>query len=178
MTELGALKAQASQAPSLRRRMASFVYEGLLMFGMLLIPGAIGAVIVAISKQQHAAYSDLVLQLVTLALYGAYFIWFWSRRGQTLPMQTWQILLVDSRGTPPSPARALCRYLATGLWVAPAWIIGIFNGWPPREKLIAVVIGIVAYAMLALLRRDRQFWHDALCGTRLIDARPSPKQAE
>jgi uncharacterized RDD family membrane protein YckC len=163
--------AAALQAPSLRRRMASFVYEGLLMFGMLLIPGAIGAVIVAISGQQHAAWADFVLQSVAVLMYGAYFTWFWSQRGQTLPMQTWHIRLVDLTGKPPSPARALCRYAAASAWIAPAWILGIANGWGPRDKLIAVAIGIVFYALLSRLNSRRQFLHDALCGTRLVTYR-------
>ena len=162
------------QAPSLRRRMACFVYEGLLMFGMLLIPGAVGAAIVAISGQQHASYADLVLQVVTIGMYGAYFTWFWSRRGQTLPMQTWNIRLVDASGNPPRPARAFCRYLAASAWLAPAWILGVVNGWSPRDKLIAVVIGIVAYALLSKLHPQRQFLHDALCNTRLVTHRPLP----
>jgi uncharacterized RDD family membrane protein YckC len=165
------------QAPSLRRRMACFVYESLLMFGMLLIPGAVGALIVAISGQQHAAYADLVLQVVTIAMYGAYFTWFWSRRGQTLPMQTWHIRLVDRSGNPPSPLRAFCRYLAASAWLAPAWLLGVANGWSPRDKLIAVVIGIVAYALLSKLHPQRQFLHDALCHTRLVTHRPLPRGA-
>jgi uncharacterized RDD family membrane protein YckC len=162
------------QAPSLRRRMACFVYEGLLMFGMLLIPGAVGALIVGLSGQQHAAYADPVLQAVTLAMYGAYFTWFWSQRGQTLPMQTWHMRLVDLQGQRPSAARAFCRYLAAGAWLAPAWALGVANGWAPRDKLIAVVIGIVAYALLSRLHPQRQFLHDAVCGTRLVTHRPQP----
>jgi uncharacterized RDD family membrane protein YckC len=165
----------AQQAPSLRRRMACFVYESLLMFGMLLIPGAVGAAIVAISGQQHAAYADPVLQVVTIAMYGAYFTWFWSQRGQTLPMQTWHIRLVDSNGQSPSPARALCRYVAASAWIAPGWLVAVANGWGPRDKLIAVAVGVVAYALLSRLHPQRQFLHDALCGTRLVTHRPEPK---
>jgi len=43
----------------------------------------------------------------------------------------------------------------------------------------SVVIGILAYAGLSWLRSDRQFWHDAACGTRLVTWRPAlPAQAE
>jgi uncharacterized RDD family membrane protein YckC len=166
------------RAPSVRRRMACFVYEGMLMFGMLLIPGAVGAAIVAASGEQHAAYSDLVLQAVAIVMYGAYFTWFWSRRGQTLPMQTWHIRLVDASGQAPGRWRSLARYLAASVWLAPAWALGVANGWEPRDKLVAIAIGIVAYALLALLHPQRQFWHDALCGTRLVSWRPTGAPAQ
>jgi hypothetical protein len=34
---------------------------------------------------------------------------------------------------------------------------------------------MVAYAALARLHPQGQFLHDALCGTRLIDAKPAPR---
>ena len=52
-------------APSLARRMASFVYEGLLLFGIGLIPGAIGALFVALSGHRHPLQSDTALQIIT-----------------------------------------------------------------------------------------------------------------
>ena len=36
-----------------------------------------------------------------------------------------------------------------------------------------VAAGIVGYALLALAEPDRQFWHDRVCATRLIDTRAS-----
>jgi hypothetical protein len=32
---------------------------------------------------------------------------------------------------------------------------------------------VAGYSALALLHPQRQFWHDAVCGTRLIDTRPA-----
>jgi hypothetical protein len=58
--------------------------------------------------------------------------------------------------------------------VAPAALIAHLNGWTPVQSLAVVGVGVVAYALLALAHPQRQFWHDALCGTRLIDARPLP----
>ena len=174
MTALGDAGTHALAAPSLRRRMASFVYEGLLLFGIGLIPGAIGALFVALTGQQHPLQSEFALQVITLLIYAVYFGWFWSARGQTLPMKTWHIRVVTAQGQPLSQARALARFVASCAWVAPAVLIAHLNRWSPRETLAAVGVGVVAYALLALLHPQRQFWHDALCGTRLIDLRPSP----
>lgn len=164
----------AMLAPSLGRRMGSFVYEGLLLFGIGLIPGAIGAVYVAIAGHPHTLQSDSALRAITLGIYAVYFTWFWSARGQTLPMQTWHIRVVTAQGKPLSRARALARFVASCAWFAPAAALASVNHWTRWEGLAAMAVGVVAYALLALLQRQHQFWHDALCGTRLINSSPVP----
>jgi uncharacterized RDD family membrane protein YckC len=160
--------ATRGETPSLRRRLASLVYEILLLFGVSLLPGAIGALLLAITGRPQ----DTALRLIAFAIFGLYFVWFWSRRGQTLPMQTWRIRLVTAHGKRLSIARASARYLVGCAWVAPATVLASLNGWTGWHLLGAVGVGVVAYAMLALLHPQRQFWHDALCGTRLVDAHP------
>jgi uncharacterized RDD family membrane protein YckC len=165
----------ALPTPSLRRRMACFVYEALILFGISLIPGALGALFVALSGQQHPLQSETALRVYTFFIYGAYFVWFWSRRGQTLPMQTWHIRLIGPDGNSPTPALAAARFVAACAWFAPAAALAALNGWHRWQALGAVLVGIVAYALLALLHPQRQFWHDALCGTRLVTWRPAPR---
>jgi len=36
-----------------------------------------------------------------------------------------------------------------------------------------LMIGVLTYAALARLHPDRQFWHDAVCGTRLVTWQPA-----
>ena len=160
------------RAPGLARRMACFVYEGMLLFGLGLIPGALGAIHMAASGHNPTPASNTVLRLFTLAAFGSYFVWFWSRRGQTLPMQTWHIRVVGPDGAPPRPARALARFAAACLWFAPASLLAALSGWTRWQGLAAVGAGIVAWALLALLHPQRQFWHDAIAGTRLLAAQP------
>ena len=38
-------------------------------------------------------------------------------------------------------------------------------------------VGVVAYALLARLHPERQYWHDIACGTRLITWRPARPQS-
>ncbi|NKI92597.1 RDD family protein [Rhizobacter sp. SG703] len=170
MNSTPALAAAPLRAPSLKRRMASFVYEALILFGIGLIPGAIGALFVAITGREHG----VELRYIAFIIYGLYFTWFWSRRGQTLPMQTWRIRVVAADGRPLSQWHALARYFASWVWIAPAWALARLNGWAGKEMFGAIGVGIVAYALLALLHPQRQFWHDALCGTRLVDVPPTP----
>jgi uncharacterized RDD family membrane protein YckC len=81
------------------------------------------------------------LQLFILVVLAAYFLWCWLRGGQTLAMRAWRIRLVDV-----TPAKAIARFLLAA-------------------SLLPVSI------LWALVDRDRQFLHDRLAGTRLIDAR-------
>ena len=163
----------AGRTPSLWRRMASFLYEGMLLFGLGLIPGALGALFVAVSGHRHPLQNEAALRAITLAMYAIYFAWFWSARGQTLPMQTWHIKVVTAAGGPLSQPRALLRFLAACAWVAPAMLVAALNHWTRWQAIGAAAIGIVGYALLALLHPERQFWHDAVCATRLIDVKPS-----
>jgi len=162
--------------PSIKRRMACFVYEGMMLFGIGLIPGAIGALFTALTGHTHPLQSDAALRVIAYVIYGVYFTWFWSSRGQTLPMQTWNIRLVMLSGHPLSQRQALMRYLASSAWFVPAVVIAQLNDWSRWDALCAVAIGVVGYALLALLHPQRQFWHDALCGTQIIDAPPAKKR--
>lgn len=157
--------------------MSAFVYEGLLLFGIGLIPGAIGALFVALSSTPHPPLRDAELRVITFAIYAAYFTWFWSARGQTLPMQTWHIRVTTLAGGPLSVTRALLRFVASCAWFAPAALLSEWNGWTRWQGLAAAGIGVTAYALLALAHPRRQFWHDALCGTQLVSVAPTRSAA-
>ncbi len=175
MKERATSTASALQTPSLPRRMVCFVYEGLILFGIGLIPGAIGAVFFAQTHQEHPLQSAVALQVITFVIYAVYFSWLWSKRGQTLPMQTWHIRVVTIKGGSLTQAHALARFIASCLWVAPAALVAELAQWSRWETIAAVGTGIVAYSLLALLHPQRQFWHDAICGTRLITVHPEPR---
>jgi uncharacterized RDD family membrane protein YckC len=174
----GALAAAPASTPSLARRMACFLYEATLLFGLALIPGVLGAIFVAQTGQRHPLQSDAALRVYALILYGIYFVWLWSTRGQTLAMQTWKIRVVTAAGGRLSQGRALARYIACCCaWFGPATLAAAVLHWPPARSLGAVAAGIAGYALLALLEPGRQFWHDRLCRTRLIDAAAAAARA-
>jgi uncharacterized RDD family membrane protein YckC len=153
----------------LGRRLLSFVYEGVLLFGVVMLAGLIYG---TLTGQRHALQGLHGLQAFVFVVLGAYFVGFWTRVGQTLPMRTWQILLVDREGRLPGVARATARYLLCWAWFLPALaavrLLDIQGG---GRVTLTLAAGVVAYAVLALLSRDRQFLHDRLCGTRLVDHR-------
>lgn len=164
----------ALPAASLTRRMACFVYEVMLLFGIGLIPGVVGTLLVAHFGSHLPTSAEMLLRLFALLLYGVYFVWLWSTRGQTLAMQTWQIRLVTASGARVTRSRAMTRYvLACFVWFVPATVLAAALHLAPWPSLGLVAAGIVLYAVLALGEPQRQFWHDRWCGTRLVDARPA-----
>jgi uncharacterized RDD family membrane protein YckC len=156
----------ALQAPGLGRRLACFVYEGVLLFGVVMIAGLLYA---TITNQRHALAGTLGLQGLLFVVLGIYFVGFWSRTGQTLAMLTWRIRLVTRDGQRVSPARALCRYVLAWMWFAPALVgLQLAGLKSPQAAFAALLAGVLAYAGLSWLRPDRQYWHDVVCGTRLV----------
>ena len=130
--------------PSIRRRLASMLYESFLLLGVLSVAFVVPHLLIGLISKVAAPGPMLWLH-VFVVLY-AYFGWLWKRSGQTLAMQTWKIRLVSTRGEPLTQRQIILRYLLA---------------WP---SLLACGIGI----LWALVDRDRQFLHDRLAGTRLI----------
>ncbi|MFY9510868.1 MAG: RDD family protein [Rubrivivax sp.] len=158
--------AGALQTPALLRRMACFLYEGVLLFGVLMAAGFVYSVV---TQQRHALVGLHGMQAFLFVVLGAYFVWFWTRSGQTLAMQTWRIRLVGADGRPVGRWRALARYLLSWLWFLPALGTVYFSGLHGSGAVFgAMLAGVLAYALLSRLHPQRQFWHDAVCGTRLV----------
>jgi uncharacterized RDD family membrane protein YckC len=158
-------------APGLARRLAAFVYEGVLLFGVVMIAGLVYA---GLTQQRHALQGRAGLMVFLFLVLGLYFSWFWSRGGQTVAMKAWHIRLLAADGRPVSRGRAVARYLLCWLWFLPATAAVYAAGLHGRGAIVtALLVGVLAYAALAWLRADRQFWHDVVCGTRLVDCRPA-----
>ena len=165
--------APAAETPSLTRRMACFCYEAMLLFGIALVPGVLGAIFVAQTGQHHALQSETALRIYALGLDAIYFVGLWSTRGQTLAMQTWRIRLVTADGGRVSQGRALLRFAACCIaWLGVPTAIASALHWSPLQSVLAVLAWFAIYPLFALLAPGRQFWHDRLCGTRLVVAAP------
>ena len=160
-------------APPLLRRLACFVYEGVLLFGVVMVAGFAYA---TLTHQRHALVGTTGLQVVLFFVLGGYFAGFWSRGGQTLAMQTWRIRLLTTAGQPVSAARALVRYLLSWLWFLPALAIVYYSGLKGALPIFATLgAGVLAYAALSRLHPRRLYLHDALCGTQLVNSQPVRK---
>lgn len=154
-------------APSLPRRMACWLYEGMLLFGVVFIAGYLFS---TLSQTRHALDNRYGMQAFLFLVLGIYFIWFWSR-GQTLAMKTWHIRVVDVHGHPLSQNRALARYLASWLWFLPPLLLTWPLGISAPEVGVLTLGWVAIWALLSRFHAQRQFLHDALAGTRLITHR-------
>jgi len=161
------------ERPGLLRRMAAFMYEGVVLFGVVFVAGYFFS---AMTQQRHALQGQHALQAFLFAVLGIYFAWFWSRGGQTVAMKAWHIRVLDLQGRPLTQARALARYVLSWLWFLPAllsaWLLGVHSTAAIFGCLIA---GVVAYALLSRIQPQQQFLHDVICGTQLVTQLPVKK---
>lgn len=157
-------------APGLLRRMACWVYEGLLLFGVVFIAGYLFG---TLSQTRHALDNRLLLQLFLFLVFGIYFVWFWAK-GQTLAMKTWNLRVVDVSGRPLSQARALRRYLFCWVWFVPPFLALAPFRLPAIEQGVLWLGWVAVWALLSRFHPQRQFWHDEMAGTRLVGVERGP----
>ena len=141
------------------------------MFAVVFIAGYLFG---TLSQTRNALDNRNALQAFVFIVSGIYFVWFWSK-GQTLAMKTWHIRVVDMQGGAITQRRALLRYALSWLWFLPplavSWLLNL-----PAYEGAALTLGWVAiWAILARFHPQRQFWHDAWAGTRLITWITPPK---
>lgn len=154
------------QAPSLFKRLACWMYEGVLMFGVVFISGYLFS---ALTQTRHALDNRHALQLFLFVVFGIYFVWLWSK-GQTLAMKTWHIRITDANGKPVTQARALLRYFLCYLWFLPALAVGYFTHAKGPAMTVLLVGWVLVYGLLSRFHAQKQFLHDALAGTRLTES--------
>lgn len=156
------------QVPSLKRRMACWLYEGMLMFGVVFIAGYLFS---TLSQTRNAMDNRHGLQAFLFVVFGIYFTWFWAK-GQTLAMKTWNIRVVDRLGQPISQARALLRYTLSWIWFLPPLGASAALGLNGAETVVITGGWVAVWAILSRFQPETQFWHDVLAGTRLIHSKP------
>ena len=167
------------RAPPLLRRMACWLYEVLLVAAVLFATTLVFIIIAAL-LQLGTIHAGVQHGCMFLVLSG-YFIWQWSL-GQTLPMKTWRIRVVSADFRRLTLLHALRRYLWSWLWVLPPLllmhVLSDSQPWSlPQYGLVLsglMLVWIVLWAALSYLHPQRQFWHDALAGTRLVETAIAP----
>jgi uncharacterized RDD family membrane protein YckC len=133
--------------PGVARRLASALYELLLLAALVLVATF---PFLAVFGDSTQGWRRHLLQAWVLGVGAAYFTWFWTHGGQTLPMKTWRLRLEREEGGAVGVPRALHRYLLAVLGTLAA---GLGFLW-------------------AFVDRDRQFLHDRLAGTAVREAPP------
>ena len=152
--------------------MACWLYEGILLFGLVFIAGYLFD---TLSQSRHALSNRSLRMAFLFVVFGIYFGWFWSR-GQTLAQKTWHIRVVSAQGEPVSQARAVLRYLCSWLWFLPP-LAAFGLGVPLLTTLMLLLLWVLLWGQSSRLHPQRQFWHDALAGTRLVHYQPAQRKA-
>lgn len=161
-------------APSLRRRMACWLYEGTLMFGVVFLVGVLfttSYVLSSFTQSGNALDNRYLQQALVFVAFGIYFGWFWAK-GQTLAMKTWHIRVVDRHGNALTQGRALWRYVLSWLWLLPPLAVAGLMQLSGQQLSVLLVSWVVVWALLSRFHAQRQFLHDALAGTRLVHFKP------
>jgi uncharacterized RDD family membrane protein YckC len=153
------------RAPSLRRRLATMLYESIILFGVVFISGYLFSTLT--QQRNGLTHHNWLMSWIGLVL-AAYFVWFWCHGGQTLPMKTWRLKLVDSHGQPVKPLRAFMRYLLAWLWFLPPLALHPLLSLAVPQTLVVFAVWVALWAATAWLDPARQFLHDRLAGTRVI----------
>ena len=152
--------------------MACWLYEGLLLFGVVFIAGYLFG---TLSQTRNAMDNRHALQAFLFVVFGIYFTWFWSR-GQTLAMKTWDIAIVDQRGLAISQTRAFARYLTSWSWILPPLALSAWFDLTGSETAVIWIGWVMIWALLSRFHPQQQFWHDAVAGTRLVTRRRPVKR--
>ena len=162
------------RAPPLARRMACWLYEGMLLFGVVFTAGLVFSIV----GQMRSGIDERqwLLKGFLFIVCGAYCTWSWSR-GQTLAMRTWHIHVVDRLGRPVTQLRAFLRYVYCWIWFLPPLAALESRQFTVGQAAVLFVGWVAFWALLSLLHPQRQFWHDALAGTRLVPAVPAARPA-
>lgn len=126
---------------SLIKQLASMLYDGMLVFGILFFASAIALMF----NQGEAIESNPWFSLYLLLTLFTFYAGFWKKSGQTLGMRAWKIRIVAEGGG--NPGWGVC-YL----------------------RLICALLSLLCFGLGYWWRLFKPYtWHDRLSKTRIID---------
>jgi uncharacterized RDD family membrane protein YckC len=151
------------------------VYEAMLLFAVAFVAGLIFDIW---TQSRHALTLRHARELWLFLVMGAYFVFFWSRSGQTLAMKTWSIRVVDMNQAQLPVVKAIVRYCLAWMWFLPGLALAYQFDLKSWSSIVVVCLGMAAWALTAVFDKDKQFLHDRLAKTRLINVKQIPTDTE
>jgi len=131
------------------RRFGAMLYDGLVVIALLFVVTAMLLPLTggeAISSERHGVLVEYGYRAMLIAIVVIFFGWFWTRRGQTLGMQAWRLMVTREDGLRLTWSDVFKRLSAALISLAPL-ALGYFWVW---------------------IDRDRLAWHDRWSRTRII----------
>jgi hypothetical protein len=161
-------------APTIKRRIALNLYEMLVLFGVLAFAFLMPHLTIGVLFEVTAPSTILMAHLYLVLAF--YFMWYWTKTGQTLAMQTWRIQLVSEDGSIMKRSQALMRFAIGSLWLIPAalllFIIIKMNPSISMGGSVSIIffsITLFLWPLSAVLdRKNRQSIPDRWSRTRLV----------
>ena len=162
----------ALPSPQFWRRVSCCLYEQLVLLGVIaltfLVPNLGLGILFGVALPSWLTFLYLYVVL------GIYFVWYWTKSGQTLAMQTWRIRIIDQHGYALQKRQALWRYIYGSLWIIPCillqWAFHL-EKWQIIEMLFTVALFF--WPLSIFLDRNkplsRQSLPDRFAGTRLVE---------
>jgi len=130
----------------LLRRLGAMIYDALLMLAVWLF-----TLFPLVAVSNDAVSGPAVRALLFLELY-AFFVYFWTFRGQTLGMLAWRLEIRSDDGGPFTLTQATLRFLGAFASFA---CLGLGYLW-------------------ILFDRDKRSWSDLASSSRVMHAAPAP----
>jgi uncharacterized RDD family membrane protein YckC len=148
----------AAPAP-LRLRLAAMIYEAVLLFGVTFAAGFL-LLIVSGWTYPLSAGRRMVLQAVVFVAVGVYFVFCWTRSGQTLALKTWKLRIDGPGGTRLTTGRAIARYLlAWHLFLPGTAFVALFPAHGALD-LLALALGFGLLLVPAWFDPSHRLLHD------------------
>jgi uncharacterized RDD family membrane protein YckC len=129
--------------PTLFKLAASFVYDTLVVIAIGFLTAWLFIMLFGNATQGVKRYA---LQASLWLVIGIYFVWCWSKSGQTLAMHTWRLKLVNQQALPPGFSILVLRYM-----------LATFS-------LLLIGLGFI----WAIFDPERCYLHDRILKTRII----------
>jgi uncharacterized RDD family membrane protein YckC len=161
-------------APTIKRRIALNLYEMLVLFGVMAFTFLVPHLTIGVLFEVTAPSAILMAHLYLVLAF--YFMWYWTKTGQTLAMQTWRIQLVSEDGSIMKRSQALMRFAIGSLWLIPAALLlfitikmNLSASMGGSVSIIFFSITLFLWPLSAILdRKNRQSIPDRWSGTRLV----------
>jgi hypothetical protein len=159
------------RTPPLRRRLLCMLYEGVLLFGVLMAASAV-YILARPLLQQVGLDRPMSIRPGCSSSWPS--ISPGSGNGTARPWPCRPGASGSKQRPVPRPvAASLFRFALAWLWLPPAATVGHALGLTKGPFIGVLAIGLLIWISLAWLDPRRRFLHDRLAGTRLVDLRPS-----
>lgn len=147
-------QALEGKTPGVWRILAAMLYDALLVIGCIMVTGFIAVAANGFEAIAGHTWKSWGLTGAIILVWCGFYVYFWSRQGQTLGMRAWKLIVINQTGHPPGMYRSLLRWLLALILLAPA---GFGLWWKYFD-------------------REQQTLYDRLCRTRLLQVSSNPYQ--